>query len=282
MNKRRGSRFGRFGVLVVVLGVLAAACGSGGDTSAAKATVKAPAGAKENATSYTGTAVCRDVKSGATTGCAVNTVGPGGGLVFYDAGSQQSWGRFLEVAPWNWNPAMPTGVASWDCAGGCGADTTSVFKPQVNKTQDRKREGNDGYVLCLLRTSPHLDLSTAANTGEGIGDGRANTASLLADPACQRDSNIANAVALVHAYRGGGLSDWYLPSKDELTTLCDSAGRNYVGGFNANEWYASSSTVSSDWTAWRVGFDNCGTDTERAATPNYASFYSVRPIRAFS
>ena len=30
-------------------------------------------------------------------GCAVGMIGPGGGVVFYDAGSLQWWGRFLEA-----------------------------------------------------------------------------------------------------------------------------------------------------------------------------------------
>ena len=33
--------------------------------------------------------------------CAVGNTGPGGGKVFYDAGSVQSWGRYLEAAPAN-------------------------------------------------------------------------------------------------------------------------------------------------------------------------------------
>jgi hypothetical protein len=35
--------------------------------------------------------------------CAVGDTGPGGGTVFYSAGSMQSWGQFLEVAPNTWS-----------------------------------------------------------------------------------------------------------------------------------------------------------------------------------
>ena len=31
--------------------------------------------------------------------CQVGNVGPGGGIIVYDAGSNQSWGRYLEIAP---------------------------------------------------------------------------------------------------------------------------------------------------------------------------------------
>jgi hypothetical protein len=174
-----------------------------------------------------------------------------------------------------------------------------VFKPQVNKTQDRKREGTNGYVLCSLDVTSKLGYAPlrtdAENTGEGIGDGRANTALLLADPTCQRDPSIGSAVALVHAYRGGGLSDWYLPSKDELTTLYGSAGRNYVGGFNANGWYVSSSTEKGgttladgttvpdrNWNTWAVRFDIGLADILQSFKPGDAGYFNVRPIRAFS
>jgi hypothetical protein len=35
--------------------------------------------------------------------CAIGDAGPGGGIVFYDAGSTQSWGRYLEVALPGWS-----------------------------------------------------------------------------------------------------------------------------------------------------------------------------------
>jgi hypothetical protein len=34
--------------------------------------------------------------------CIVGDIGPGGGLVFYDAGQNEEWGRYLEVAPPGW------------------------------------------------------------------------------------------------------------------------------------------------------------------------------------
>jgi len=49
--------------------------------------------------------------------CAVGDTGPGNGKVFYDAGSMQSWGRYLEAAPNTWSGGSADPALAW-CVGG--------------------------------------------------------------------------------------------------------------------------------------------------------------------
>lgn len=44
--------------------------------------------------------------------CVIGDTGPGGGIVFYDAGSDQDWGRYLEVAPSDWRGSSDP-VLAW-------------------------------------------------------------------------------------------------------------------------------------------------------------------------
>ncbi len=68
--------------------------------------------------------------------CALGDVGPGGGLVFYNAGSTQSWGRYLEVAPSGWSGLADDPLTEWGCQGVSisGAAGTSVGASQANTT----------------------------------------------------------------------------------------------------------------------------------------------------
>jgi len=54
---------------------------------------------------------------GVQVACAIGDTGPGGGLVIYDAGSPQVWGRYLEVAPAGWSGSAEDPKAPW-CAKG--------------------------------------------------------------------------------------------------------------------------------------------------------------------
>lgn len=68
--------------------------------------------------------------------CVVGDTGPGGGIVFYDAGSTQSWGRYLEAAPNTWNGGISDPVAEEGCKGTIipGASGTAIGTGQSNTT----------------------------------------------------------------------------------------------------------------------------------------------------
>lgn len=63
--------------------------------------------------------------------CAVGDTGPGGGTVFYDAGAQQSWGRYLEIAKSGWGGAGET-TAKW-CSTALNATALNVTTDGVGQ-----------------------------------------------------------------------------------------------------------------------------------------------------
>jgi hypothetical protein len=134
---------------------------------------------------------------------------------------------------------------------------------------------------------------SAAALPPGIGTGRDNTAAILAVADCT-EANPNNIEGLWSAfqkaanYRGGGLSDWFIPSKDELDKLCKYTRRNGIGGFPAELFYLSSTTTTSDATYWtRIRFDknaDCTPDPTNLVQDGGVWSHAknlVRPIRAF-
>ncbi len=106
-------------------------------------------------------------------------------------------------------------------------------------------------------------------TSWAIGDGAANTAAILAEGACATGS----AAELALNYAGGGCTDWYLPSLDELNELY--LQRTVVGGF-ANTLYWSSSEIDAI-DAWVQNFLD---GIQNFSIKNGASF-GVRAVRDF-
>lgn len=152
---------------------------------------------------------------------SIGDTGPGGGIVFYDAGSQQSWGRYLEAAPSTWNG---------------GSDPTRAWS---NST-------------------------SSVSTQRGIGFGAQNTANIIAV------SSTAPAPTTAVAYQGGGLSDWFLPSQDELYQLY--LQKDVVGGFAAAYYYSSSFSSPFYGMLLRMsdGHENFSYVTNQ---------YRIRPVR---
>jgi hypothetical protein len=182
---------------------------------------------------------------------SVGDTGPGGGIIFYDAGSIQSWGRYLEVACVSWqNNCVGTTAdpqALWGCYG--------------------------------------TQISGAAGTA--IGTGKQNTTDIV--NGCVTSD--ITAAELAAGYSHNTLDDWFLPSKDELNALCKwafgdttyavcnnggSGGLSLtgVGGFSTEEYWSSSGNAA--FAAWTQDFDY-GYQFNLFKNDSYY----VRPVRAF-
>ena len=111
--------------------------------------------------------------------------------------------------------------------------------------------------------------TTTGASGTAIGTGLSNTNAIIAS---QGATATSYAAGLARAYAGGGYTDWYLPSKDELNKLY--LNRTAIGGF-ADNYYWSSTELGSG-SAWYQYFFNGG----QASTGKFSTYY-VRAIRAF-
>ena len=105
-------------------------------------------------------------------------------------------------------------------------------------------------------------------TGTAIGTGLTNTNAIIA---AQGSGSYAASIA--RDYNGGGYTDWFLPSKDELNQLY--VNQAAIGGFVEENYYWSS-TEGGSLTAWTQDF--------YAGNQNYnyknLTWY-VRAVRAF-
>jgi hypothetical protein len=105
---------------------------------------------------------------------------------------------------------------------------------------------------------------TGAN-GYGYGTGETNTTAI--DTLCT--SGAAQGAA---DYTNNGLSDWYLPSLDELTAMLNA--RNSIGGFTTASYWSSSEENGE--FAKRLGFPDGGMSGHVKG-----QLFQVRPIRSF-
>jgi hypothetical protein len=111
--------------------------------------------------------------------------------------------------------------------------------------------------------------TTTGATGTAIGTGLANTNTIISS---QGATSTSYAAGLARAHTGGGYTDWYLPSKDELNKLY--LNRIAIGGFADNGYWSSSELVN--FYAWFQNFFN----GVQFNSTKYTTYY-VRAIRAF-
>jgi hypothetical protein len=111
--------------------------------------------------------------------------------------------------------------------------------------------------------------TTTGATGTAIGTGLANTNTIITS---QGATATSYAAGLARAYAGGGYTDWYLPSKDELNKLY--LNRIAIGGFASNYYW--SSTEAGSFNAWDQNFGSGFQNSSFKVDTDY-----VRAIRAF-
>ncbi|MFZ4549026.1 MAG: DUF1566 domain-containing protein [Bacteroidales bacterium] len=110
--------------------------------------------------------------------------------------------------------------------------------------------------------------SVPLGTGTTIGTGSANTDHIIA----QNGAGNTYAAGLARSYNGGGYSDWFLPSKDELFLMYTQ--KVAIGSF-ASESYWSSSEYNNSSAWYQVFLD--GMQNYK----NKSFVFRVRAIRAF-
>ena len=168
----------------------------------------------------------------------VGDTGPGGGKIFYKA-----------ATPFTCGPTLNLTCTYLEAA------------PPINGVKD-----NSGRAWS---TGGNQTISVPGANELAIGGGYKNSLAIVA-----QSGNVAASSAAVQsrAYTGGSLTDWYLPSKDELTELWTL--KNTVGGFeNTNYWSSSEFDPTNGWRRAFQGSSQSGGGKSNA-------FY-FRPIRAF-
>lgn len=189
--------------------------------------------------------------------------GPGGGKVFYVSAS-----LFL-----------------------CGPTQTAYCKFLESAATTGSGAWTDNFYVWSGNTSDWIGTTTTA-----IGSGYKNTLAMIA-----QSNTASRAGTIAQAFIGGGLSDWYLPSTDELNQMCKwafgnawtsdatlcsggtlnlgtGAGLGAAGFIEYYYWSSSEHSEPLPGSVWDHDFNKSG-------LKDYGYKYStevVRPIRAFA
>jgi alpha-tubulin suppressor-like RCC1 family protein len=143
--------------------------------------------------------------------CEVGSVGPGGGVIVYDHGSNAAWGRYLEAAPAYWHGTSGDPLAAFGCDG-------------------TKIDAASGTQAAAIGSAP------------------ANTAAILAGCGV---AGIAARLAEAHSVTVNGvvIDDWVVPSRGDLVVMVQQRqhlGGWHLGGFSVDHnHYVSSTDFSS-------------------------------------
>jgi hypothetical protein len=198
---------------------------------------------------------------------------------------QDSWGTNPGWSP-SWEQWANNGQGGWVCnrsitwardsaarvynIGDIGPGGGLVFLISGGLTYEMARK--DWDVIESTGIAWCDDTTNSVTTGTAVGDGSANTTAMLALPCT------SGAAVAARAYPGGGLTDWFLPSKDELNEMWlysqDGGFNTATYGFASGIYWSSSQNAASN--AWSQYLDDGYQDYD-----SKGKSLRVRPVRAF-
>lgn len=201
----------------------------------------------------------------------IGSIGPAGGIVFYDKGSYVDGWRYLEAAPTDL---------------GLERGKPSISGDSGSKDFIFGLNGEDDSDLFVNGTTTY---NASTCTGTKIGAGKRNTSLLVdamkdsagvwvwdehhyEDVYC-REKEYAAKLCLNLSHNG--FNDWYLPSKDELSLIYTNLFQAGIGEFSDYYW-SSSESQAEPLNAWAQSFKD-GDSYEELRI----SCCRVRPIRDF-
>ena len=202
-----------------------------------------------------------DVDTVANEVCKIGMTGPGGGLIFFvDYNNEYATYDYLEAAPTDGVFASSVPIGVWaTTTTKCGATA-----PQATNCQ-----------FVTIYTETGVGLATIKGLHRGLFGGKAATAAIVArmETGTPTAKN-TYAAGVADDYVANGITDWWLPSKDELQKMQENLNNKGVGGFAADAYWSSSEVNAS--AAWYQSF-NAG---DLSYNYKFLTLY-VRPVRAF-
>jgi hypothetical protein len=180
--------------------------------------------------------------------CEIGDIGPGGGIVAYDAGEKKDWGQYIEIARKGW----------YD----------NTIGP--NASEDPK-----GAMNCL----PNW-----VGTENKLGAGKNNTEMMILS--CrERDRENLDSYSLVEDYNsrlGSPKQDWVIPTPTDLLEI--ELSYKAINDLQVNELLATSSEVDDQRWVWVYQFgrtkpEPCPLGCQSTVKSNA---YPVRPVRYFA
>lgn len=186
--------------------------------------------------------------------CQIGSTGPGGGVVFYYSEA----GFTMTGAP-------------------CGSSCHYLESANMNWNGINSLYWRDGVEVRWSKFGDEFE--SLVGTGRNIGTGFANTEAIIAKQgACETMASCTYIAGYIRLYKGGGKTDWFLPSVRELQLAILNASDQFLGA-GLTWWTSTEDPGHSDgkwaWGVW-VADPFATSDSLKIG-----SLLPGRPVRAF-